>query len=289
MSDQVTKVGRLAIIAGSGRLPVHVAEAARGAGLHPFIFPLEGEADQDWSGFDHVRLHIADLSGFAGRLKREALDAVVLSGGVRRRPALLDFRPTARSLKAMPAVVKALLSSGDDALLRIAIRLIEEEGVRVVGAHQVVPGLLATLGPIGSRTADRNALSDIARASQAALALGRLDIGQGAVAIHGRVVALEGPEGTDAMLERVAGMRADGLMTTRQGGVLVKLCKPEQDLRADLPSIGPQTVVTAKRAGLAGIALEAGRSLILEREATIAEADRLGLFVLGIESPGSGA
>ncbi|WP_284219799.1 UDP-2,3-diacylglucosamine diphosphatase LpxI domain-containing protein, partial [Shinella yambaruensis] len=98
----------------------------------------------------------------------------------------------------------------------------------------------------------------------------------------GRVVALEGAEGTDAMLERVAGLRAAGRISARRKGVLVKLCKPEQDLRADLPSIGVETLRRARAAGLAGIAVEAGRSLVLERAALVAEADANGLFVTGI-------
>ncbi len=108
-------------------------------------------------------------------------------------------------------------------------------------------------------------------------------MGQGAVAVGGRVVALEGAEGTDAMLERVATLKSEGRVSARRRGVLVKLCKPEQDLRADLPSIGPSTVAGAVAAGLAGIAVEAGRALVLERSEVIEAANRAGLFVIGVE------
>jgi len=126
-------------------------------------------------------------------------------------------------------------------------------------------------------------ITDILKAAEAANALGLLDVGQGAVSVGGRVVALEGPEGTDGMLERVASLRTAGRISARRKGVLVKLCKPQQDLRADLPSIGPSTVENARSAGLAGIAVEAGRALVLEREALIAAANASGLFVVGLD------
>jgi len=126
-------------------------------------------------------------------------------------------------------------------------------------------------------------MRDIEKAASAAMALGALDVGQGAVCVGGRVVALEGVEGTDRMLERVAALRAEGRISARRKGVLVKLCKPQQDVRADLPSIGVSTVDNARKAGLAGIAVEAGRALVLDRQAMIATADASGLFVCGID------
>ncbi|MFB2605773.1 UDP-2,3-diacylglucosamine diphosphatase LpxI domain-containing protein, partial [Rhizobium phaseoli] len=126
--------------------------------------------------------------------------------------------------------------------------------------------------------------------AEAAETLGRLDVGQGAVSIGGRIVALEGLEGTDEMLDRVAGLRAAGRISARRRGVLVKLCKPQQDVRADLPAIGLSTVLNAGKAGLAGIAVEAGRSLVLDRAAVIRAADGAGLFVCGLDRdlPGRG-
>ena len=102
------------------------------------------------------------------------------------------------------------------------------------------------------------------------------------MAVGGRVIALEGAEGTDQMLDRVASLRATGRISARRRGVLVKFCKPQQDERADLPSIGLSTVENAAKAGLAGIAVEVGRSLVLDRPEMVARADALGLFVIGI-------
>lgn len=275
-------IGRLAIVAGSGQLPMRLAEAARDAGHTPFVLPIIGAADQDWSGFAHADLAMADIAAFAAITRRESITHAVLSGGIARRPGLSEFRPTWRLIPAVPRILRALVSGGDDAVLRSVIGLLESEGIKVVGAHEVVPGLLSTEGPIGSVRPDTADLADITAGARAALELGRLDIGQGAVSVGGRVIALEGLEGTDDMLARVARLRAEGRLPAGRRGVLVKVCKPMQDLRADLPSIGPGTVENASRAGLSGIAVEAGRALVLDREALIAAADRAGIFVTGI-------
>ncbi|ASY56234.1 MULTISPECIES: LpxI family protein [Sinorhizobium] len=275
--------GRLAIIAGAGALPHHVAEAARRQGEDPFVIALSREADGDWSGFDHATLAIGDFAAISKAFAAEGIDRVVLSGSVQRRPDWRDIRPTLKTLAKVPSVLRTLVSGGDDAVLRMAMDLIEASGARVIGAHEVVPDLLANAGPIGEHAPADEDRRDIEAGIAAANALGALDVGQGAVAVGGRVVALEGAEGTDAMLARVAELKADGRLSSRRRGVLVKLCKPQQDERADLPSIGPSTVAGAAAAGLAGIAVEAGRALVLERSTVIETANRRGLFVLGIE------
>ena len=273
---------RLAIIAGGGQLPRYVAEAAKARGESPYILALTNESADDWSGFDHEVISIGNYAGIGAAFRRHGIGRAVLTGWVRRRPEWRDIHAPFKALLAVPSVVRTLLRGGDDTVLKMVIRLIESEGVRVVGAHEIVPDLLGTEGPLGRLAPDAAAETDIVAAAAAALALGRLDVGQGAVAVGGRVVALEGAEGTDGMLERVAELRAAGRISQRRKGVLVKLCKPGQDLRADLPAIGPETLRLAKAAGLAGIAVEAGRSLVLERATLIAEADAGGLFVAGI-------
>lgn len=276
--------GRLALICGYGRMPVEVAEAARASGDDPVIVALRNEADQDWSGFTHEHFSIGDLSGISRFFRKHGVTRLIMTGGVRHRPELRDLRPTWKTLGQAGNVIRALAGAGDDKILRIAISLFEAEGVEVIGAHEVTPGLLASPGAIGSVRPTEARYKDIAVAREAALTLGNLDIGQGAVAVAGRVVALEGPEGTDGMLARVAEMRASGRISRRHQGVLVKMCKPAQDMRADLPSIGPGTVRNAKAAGLAGIAIEVGRALVLEREDAIKAADEAGLFITGIDA-----
>ncbi|MEQ8307651.1 MAG: UDP-2,3-diacylglucosamine diphosphatase LpxI [Hoeflea sp.] len=280
--------GRLGILAGRGNYPVLVARAARELAHNPYIFAIKEEADQDWSDYDTALVGIGDLSTFIQIVRREGIGAVVMAGGISRRPGIRDIRPTWTALKSAPKALRALLSGGDDRILRAAMQMLERHDIRVLGAHEIAPDLLGQSGPLGDRCPDQSDRADIAAATQAAIALGRLDVGQGAVAVGGRVVALEGLEGTDAMLSRVAGLRADGRLRARSRGVLVKLCKPGQELRADLPAIGPATVRNAQAAGLSGIGIEAGRSLVLDRAEVIAEANRLGLFVTGLDLPSTG-
>lgn len=275
---------RLAIIAGSGFLPYYVALAAREAGENPLIIRLKNEADLDWSQFESAAISVGDVRSLGQLLSTNGIDRVVLSGGVSRRPEWREIRPNLKMIAKMPSIIRTLLSGGDDTVLQMVIGLIEAQGARVIGAHEIAPALLATTGPLGQIKPNDDDRRDIAKAAKAAFALGALDIGQGAVSVGGRIVAMEGVEGTDGMLERVAALRAAGRISSRRKGVLVKLCKPQQDIRADLPTIGPSTVLNAAKAGLAGIAVEAGRAFILDREAMLKAADDAGLFVCGIDT-----
>ena len=274
---------RLAIIAGRGRLPLDIARAARERGDDPFIIGLVGEANVIPEEFEQVNVGLGDAARIHTLLKEKKIDRVVMSGGVNRRPELLELRGPLRLARFVPAILRTLTSGGDDKLLRMVITIIEAAGCRVVGAQEVVPDLLAEYGAITRRKPGANDMKNITAACAAANALGALDVCQGAVAVGGRIVALEGVEGTDGMLARVTEMRGNGRISAKRKGVLVKLCKPQQDLRADLPSIGPDTVRNADAAGLSGIAVDAGRAFVLERETVIDEADRRGLVVAGID------
>jgi hypothetical protein len=167
-------------------------------------------------------------------------------------------------------------------LLRAIVGHLEAAGFQVVGAHQLVPDLLAPAGTLTRAKPSVSGEKSIAAAWEAAQAIGALDIGQAAVAVGRRVVALEGVEGTAAMLARVRDLRGSGRISA-PGGVLVKCAKPGQELRADLPTIGPDTVIEAHAAGLSGIAVEAGRTIVVQQRDVVESADRLGLFVLGID------
>lgn len=276
--------GRLAIIAGSGFLPFYVAQAALDAGETPFIIRLQNQADLDWSAFENACISVGDVSSLGKLLASHGIDRVVLSGAVSHRPEWREIRPNFKMIAKMPSIIRTLLSGGDDTVLQMVIGLIEAQGARVIGAHDVAPGLLATTGSLGKIEPSDEDRWDIAKAAKAALALGALDVGQGAVCVGGRLVALEGVEGTDGMLARVATLRAESRISSRRKGVLVKLCKPQQDIRADLPTIGPSTVHNAAKAGLAGIAVEAGRAFVLDRGAMLAAANEAGLFVCGIDT-----
>lgn len=287
--DRRASQGRLAIVAGSGKLPVYVAEAARANGEEPLIFPLRGESNADWTGFEAFAVGIGDIAGFRARAQAAGVDRIVLSGGVRQRPAWNEIRLNLGTLWRLPKLVRTLMHGGDNLVLTTAIGLLEDKGMRVIGAHEVAPGLVAKIGSIGKHAPDQQSQADIKVSIKAARRLGELDIGQGVIAVGGRVVAMEGPEGTDAMIDRINELRTRGRISSTRRGVLVKLCKPAQDVRVDLPSAGLSTVTHALAAGLAGIALEAGRSLLLDQPEVIDFADQHGLFVVGIDPERAGA
>lgn len=288
--DRRGEKGRLAIVAGSGRLPVYVAEAARAIGEEPLIFPIDGESDSDWSNYEAVGLGIGDIAGFKRATRAAGIDRIVLSGGVRVRPSWKDIRLNFGTIWRLPRLLATLMHGGDNLVLTTTIGLLEDEGMKVIGAHEIAPGLVARTGAIGTHCPDKQSLADIDVSIRAARLLGELDIGQGVIAVGGRVVALEGPEGTDSMIGRINELRARGRISTKRRGVLVKLCKPGQDVRVDLPSAGLSTLRNALDAGLAGIALEAGRALLLDQPEVIEFADRNGLFIVGIEpDPAEGA
>jgi DUF1009 family protein len=268
---------RVAVVAGSGRLPVH----------SPFIVKLAGEAGDDpaLASFEHERLALEEIGSLLPLLKRRKITHVVLAGGVSRRPHWRQIRLTLALLRILPRILMAL-ARGDDGLLRAVIGQIEAEGFKVLGAHEIVPDLLAPEGPMTRARPRKGDLADLDAALAAARAIGALDIGQAAVAIGGRVVALEGVEGTDGLLERVKELRHHGRVGGRKRGVLVKCAKPGQELRADLPGIGPATVDAAHAAGLAGIGVEAGHSLVLDFGEMLKRADALGLFVVGLPAGG---
>ena len=275
---------RVGIVAGSGSLPVNVAQSLSLAGLNPFIFILDGEADRldELQRHEHVVLPIEAAAVGFERMKAAGVTHAVLAGGVVRRPRLRALKWTPRVLKVLPRLAIEL-ALGDDGLLRAVMRHIENAGIRVVGAHQVVPDLLARAGAMTRVSPDADDERNIKAALEAAKAIGRLDIGQAAIAVGGRAVALEGIEGTDGLLERMIPLRDHGRLAGKTGGVLVKCAKPAQDVRADLPAIGPKTVLDATRAGLRGIAVEANRAFVLDFAKTIAAADEAGLFISGIE------
>lgn len=277
--QSVIKRPRTAIIAGNGLLPIKVAEALKADGNPPFVLPLRGEADASLYDYDYQEISAVDFGMLMRAMRSAGVSQVVLAGGLRNRPHLSDLKLNWPTIRAVRYVLTAL-SQGDDALLRAFMRLLERYGFKMVGAHEVVPDLLS---PEPARCLTRLApdsreRGNIALAMEAALRLGELDVGQGAIAAGGRVVALEGAEGTDLMIERVFALREEGRIS-RRGGVLVKMAKPRQDERADLPAIGVSTVENAARAGLSGIAIEAGRTFILGLAETLAAANEKGLFI----------
>lgn len=274
-----SSVGRtLGIVAGGGALPAALIAACRAEGRPVFVLALEGHAEAGTAieAAPHAWLRLGEAGRGIALLRDHGVTEIVLAGRV-RRPSLTELRPDRWTARLMAKVGWSVL--GDNAVLATLVREIEAEGFRVVRPEAILGAILATAGTYGRHAPDTTAARDIDRGAAVARALGALDIGQAVVVQEGLVLGVEAIEGTDALIERCAALARHG-----PGGVLVKLAKPGQELRVDLPTIGPTTVERCAAAGLRGIAVEAGRSLVLDRDATVAAADAAGLFLIGIDA-----
>ncbi|MEZ5926673.1 MAG: UDP-2,3-diacylglucosamine diphosphatase LpxI [Hyphomicrobiaceae bacterium] len=273
----------IGILAGGGGLPVELARSivARGGRVH--IVGLMGEAESAVEAFPHTWVKWGEVGGILKALDGAACKSLVIIGSV-SRPDLANVRLDFGAIRNLPLLL-SLKVGGDDSILSTIVRFFESKGLTVLGAHEVAPDLVAPVGPCGRRAPSKDDAKDIAHGTEVVRTLGRLDVGQGAVVARGYVLAVEAAEGTDEMLERAGRLRQWG--EGKRRGVLVKMSKPGQELRVDLPTIGPRTVELAARAGLAGLAIEASRVLIAGRDTVVSLADREGLFVFGVAPEGS--
>ena len=283
----VANAGPLAVICGGGSLPIAVAEAARRQGRRVVLFAIRGSADpQLVSAFPHHWTSIGQVGRNLRLLREEGCRDMVLIGGV-VRPTLSQVRFDLTTLRLLPRLI-GLFRRGDDGLLSGVGNLLEEYGFRLLGAHEIAPELLMPRGSIGHRKPGDGDWADIKHGLSLLEATGPFDVGQAVVVSDNRVLAIEAAEGTDQMLTRVAELRGAGQVHARPStGVLVKAPKPGQDRRFDLPSIGPRTVEGVARAGLAGIAVIAGSTIIAEPDRIAATAERAKVFVVGISADGT--
>ncbi len=264
------------ILAGSGDLPGMLVEACRAGGREPFVVAFNGFTDPGLvAGTRHAWVDIAAVGKTFQLLRQAGCQAVVLAGRM-RRPALSTLRPDARGLLVLAKVAAA---GGDDAVLRVLVKELEGEGFRVLGADDLLEDLLAPPGALGAIAPTDAHRADIARGVAVARALGAVDVGHAVVVQQGIVLGVEAVEGTDALLRRCAELKREG-----QAGVLVKLKKMGQDRRVDLPVIGPDTIAAVRAAGLAGVAIEAGGTLIVRRAEVVATATATGQFVYGLSA-----
>lgn len=273
---------RIGILAGGGRLPVLVAESVVAHGGRVHIVAIDGEADQEIARYPHTWVNWGQIGRMVTTLRAESGGEMVIAGGV-RRPDLWKLRPDRGFFQSLPQLV-GLLAGGDDSVLSRVVRFFEAKGFTVRGAHEVAPELRVAAGPVGGLALSVEQRADATLGFAVRAALGPLDAGQAVTVAKGRVVAIEGAEGTDAMLQRIAGLGG-----VAAGGVLTKGPKPGQELRVDMPAIGPRTVEAMVAAGLSGLALEAGAVLVLGREQVIAQANAQGIAVEGLAGTGAGA
>ena len=263
-----------------------IAESVAAHGGRAHIVAIQGEADAGVARFSHTWVNWGQVGRIVATLRKEGCDELVIAGGV-RRPDLWKLRTDAGFFASLPQIL-GLLRGGDDSVLTRVVRFFEAKGFKVRGAHEVAPDLLADAGPMGAVALSPQALADAGVGLAVRRALGPLDAGQAVVVDRGDVLAIEGAEGTDAMLARVAGMRPrQRLPGGPSSGVLSKGPKPGQELRVDMPAIGPGTVSNVLAAGLAGIAVEAGLVLVLDRVEAVRAGDAAACALQGV--PASGA
>ena len=268
----------LGIIAGGGSLPAQIIEYCRNNKRSFFVLVFENSFDQEIiKNVPHAIVRIGAVGEALQHLRNAGVEEIVMAGGI-KRPSLTSLRPDAAGATLLKKLGKAFFM-GDDALLKTITEFFEEEDFKVVGAHSILNNILAGEGVLGKIVPDNQANADIMIGMAAAKNLGAMDIGQAVIVKNSKVVGTEDSAGTDAMLSRYANIENKEQKT----GILVKAKKPNQEEKVDLPSIGVQTIENLHAAGLAGVAIEAYGSLLIDKNELIKKADEYGLFVVGVK------
>lgn len=273
--------GPLALICGAGSLPLAVADLVAARGRQVLLFPLQGIArPEDYATRPHTWIRIAQTGPFERAVRASGCKEVVLIGAL-VRPSIWQLRLNWTTLRLLPRIAAAY-RGGDDHLLSGVAKLIEERGLSLRGAHEVAPEILVPKGTLGRVQPTEHDRADIALGLEYLRVTGPFDVGQAVVVAGRHVLAVEAAEGTDEMIARVAELRANGRIRAATRGVLIKAPKRGQDRRFDLPSIGPRTVEGIARAGLAGIAVAAGGTIIADAEQLVQSADNVKIFIVGV-------
>lgn len=272
------KTRKLGIVAGGSTIPKRLIEECLAQGREFFVLCIEGNADEayfkDRTDIPHKWIRIGQAGTGFKTLKDEKVQDVVMIGTI-KRPTLSDLVPDLRTTMFFTKI--AAKSLGDDGILRTLVKDIEDEGMLVKGIHEVMPEILAKEGVLTKTKPDKHALQDIKRGVEVCLELGRLDVGQAVIVQQGLILALEGIEGTDKLIERTKDYQRKG-----EKPILVKLRKPNQDMRIDLPTIGPKTIERAIESGLRGIAIHAGNALMVDEKEAVELANKHNIFIVGI-------
>lgn len=278
MTDATVKLG---LLAGGGHLPANIIAACEDAGRPYHVITFKGQPKPEGVPLTdtyHTELPLGKVAATLKTLRKQGVVEVVLAGNL-NKPSFFDLMPDLTGAKVLARMIR----HHDDDILATVCQLLEEEGLKVVGAHTLLPKLLAGKGVIGNFKPSEAELADIALGLRVARALGQEDVGQAVIVKNKVVIGVEAVEGTDALIQRCAALRGHS-----EGGVLVKVCKPGQDMRVDLPSIGPKTIENLAHHNYAGVAIEASKTLILDAQTAEATADRTGVFMYGFDGDDTG-
>ena len=266
---------KIGLIAGSGQFPLLFAEKAKSKGYSVCCAAFRNEADPSIS--DHVEafewMYLGQVNRLITFFKKNGVQETVLLGAIQKTKIFTDVRP---DLKAISAIAK-MRHTHDDGILSAFAGLLEDEGIIVCASTFLLPELLAVKGCWTKRKPNRSEKADIDFGWNTAKEIGRLDIGQCVVVGGGSVLAVEAVEGTDATIER-------GGKLGRGHAVVVKICKPNQDQRFDIPAVGAQTIQTMHNADAKALAVEAGKTVVFDREEMVSLADQYGICIVALEN-----
>ncbi len=281
MSAEKKKINKLAIIAGGGNMPARLISSCEKSNIEVFIIAFEGHTNPEIvKGHNHLWINFSKAAQILKCLKTHAIRDVVFIGAI-ARPALSEIRPNFETLALLLKI--GFKSMGDDGLLKSIKKIFEDEGFVIHGVHEFASELLACKGVLGSIAPPKNHYEDIKRGIEVARAVGLIDVGQSVIVQDGIVLGVEAIEGTDELIKRCG-----SLSKTKKKGVMVKLCKPQQDMNLDMPTIGLDTIKNISKAGFKGIIIEAGRSLIIDEEEVMEFADKNGIYIFGAEIDADG-
>jgi len=268
---------RVGLIAGNGRFPLVFARGARTAGVEVVAVAHLGETEPELEGLvaSLTWIKVGQLGRMIEAFRAGGVRQAVMAGGIRKSTLFENFDPDERAM----AFLSRLPHLGDDTVLRGIAAELEAEGIAVVDSTVLVPSLLTPSGVLTRKQPSERHWADIRYGVRVVRAVGRWDVGQSVVVKGGVVLAVEAIEGTDAAIRRGAALGKGDV-------VVVKTSKPGQDLRFDVPAVGRETLEVCREAGVAVLALEAGKTLILDREELIAGADALDIAIVGFE-PGA--
>ena len=272
------------LIAGGGVLPFALADSLLAQGRTPVFIGLKGFCDaRRIVNYRHRWFSVGQFGSIMKALREEGCSDITFIGNL-VRPALMDLRFDWLAVRILPRILKGL-RGGDNHILSATARVFEDGGFRVLGVRDLAPDLLMPSGCLTRVQPDAASLNDAAKGQDVLRTISPFDVGQAVVVIEGHVVSIEDIAGTDALLARIKMLRESGRLRAKPGrGVLVKAPKQGQDLRLDLPALGPQTIQGVADAGLAGLAVTAGHSVVAEPQAMVEAADSAGIFIVGLES-----
>lgn len=276
ISIPASQVKRLGIIAGGGNIPKKLVRSCEEQGIEPFIVALEGNADADLvEGYNHVWSRLGAAGAILKTLRAHEIEDLVLIGSI-KRPTVGEIKPDLKTAGFFAKVGLSVL--GDNDILVAVRKSLEKEGFRVHGVHKFARDLLAPEGVIGKNSPTKADWVDIEHGIKISQEIGRLDIGQAVVVQEGLILGVEGIEGTDELIQRCG-----ALMRKGRKAILVKTCKPQQDMDLDLPTIGVDTIERAAHAGMGGVVIHAGRSLLYDRAGVEEIANKNKLFVVSVD------